>query len=179
MIINLRGTSGAGKTTIVRSVIRSVDTATPIFGALGSRQPEAIQLHRFPRPLFALGPYPAVGADTIVSRLGVQGVIDLLEKYSPRGNVIFEGLIISSMFGAIGAWLHNHPPAIIAVLDVTAAECLAGLIARQGDRPKAAKTQEAHYRNTFKVADKMRLIGMRVEMLKRDGAVATIRGWLE
>jgi hypothetical protein len=29
------------------------------------------------------------------------------------------------------------------------------------------------------VADRMRAIGMRVEMLKRDGAVDTIRGWLE
>jgi hypothetical protein len=160
-------------------VIGSIDTATPIFGTLGGHQPEAIKLDRSPRPLFALGPYPVAGCDSIVARLGVQGVLDLLEKYSPRGDVIFEGLIISSMFGAIGAWLHNHPPAIIAVLDVTLAECLAGLIARQGDRPKAAKTQEAHYRNTFKVADKMRLTGMRVEMLKRDGAVDTIRGWLE
>jgi hypothetical protein len=179
LIINLRGTSGAGKTTIVRSVIRSLDTGTPIFGALGKRQPEAIKLHRFPRPLFALGPYPTAGCDAIVARLGVQGIIDLLEKYSPHGDVIFEGLIISSMFGAIGAWLHNHPPAIVAVLDVTMTECLAGLIARQGDRQRTARTQEAHHRNTFKIADKMRTIGMRVEMLKREDAVGTIWGWLE
>jgi hypothetical protein len=88
-------------------------------------------------------------------------------------------LLPSSEFGAIGAWLQNHPPAIVAVLDVTLAECLAGLTARQGDRPKAAKTQEAHHRNTFKVADRMRAVGMRVEMLERDKAVNTIRGWLE
>jgi hypothetical protein len=160
-------------------LIRSNDTATPIFGALGARQPEAIRLHRFPRPLFALGPYPTAGADTIVSRLGVEGVIGLLEKYASHGDVIFESLIVSSMFGTIGAYLHNHPPAIVAILDVTLAECLAGLTARQGNRPKAAKTQEAHHRNTFKMADRMRAIGMRVEMLKRDGAVDTIRGWLE
>jgi len=153
--------------------------ATPIFGALGVRQPEAIKLDRFPRPLFALGPYPAAGADTIVSQLGVEGVIGLLENYTAQGDVIFESLIVSSMFGTIGAYLHNHPPAIVAVLDVTLAECLEGLIARQGDQPKAAKTQEAHHRNTFKVADRMRAIGMRVEMLKRDNAVDTIRGWLE
>jgi hypothetical protein len=178
MIINLRGTSCAGKTTIVRSLIGSLD-ATPIFGALGQRQPEAIKLHRHQRPLYALGPYPAAGADAIVSRLGVQGVIDLLEKYSPHGDVIFEALIISSMYGAIGNWLRDHPPAIVAVLDVTMKECLAGLVARQGDRPRPAKTQEDHHRNTFKVADKMRAIGMRVEMLNRADAVDTICGWLE
>ena len=179
MIINLRGTSAAGKTTIVRSLIKSLDPGTPIFGVLGERQPEAIKLDRSPHPLFALGPYPAAGCDTIVARLGVQGVIDLLRKYSPRGDVIFEGLILSSMFGAVGAWLRDHPPAIVAVLDVTMADCLAGLIERQGDRQKAAKTQAAHHRNTFKVADKMRAMGMRVEMLKREGAVNTIQDWLE
>jgi hypothetical protein len=50
---------------------------------------------------------------------------------------------------------------------------------RQGDRQKTARTQEAHHRNTFMVADKMRAIDMRVEMLERDKAVNTIRGWLE
>jgi hypothetical protein len=175
----LRGTSGAGKTTIVRSLIASIDTATPLYGALGARRPEAIQLSCLQRPLFALGPYPAAGCDALVSRLGVQGVINLLEKYSALGDTIFEGLIISSMFGAIGSWLRNHPPAIVAVLDVTLAEARAGLTVRQGDRQKTARTQEAHHGNTFKVADKMRAIGMRVEMLQRDEAVNTIRGWLK
>jgi len=179
LIINLRGTSGAGKTTIVRSLIASIDIGTPIYGALGARLPEAIQLGCLQRPLFALGPYPAAGCDAVVSRLGVRGVINLLEKYSALGDVIFEGLIISSMFGTIGSWLRNHPPAIVAVLDVTLAEALAGLSARQGDQQKAARTQEAHHRKTFKVADKMRAVGMRVEMLERDKAVNTIRGWLE
>ena len=178
MLINLRGTSGAGKTTIVRRIIKSSDTATPIYGALGMRQPEAIKLHHSPRPLYALGPYPAAGADSVIGRLGVQGVIDLLEKYSSRGDVIFEGLIISSMFGTIGEWLRDHPPVVVAVLDVTLEDCLAGLRERQGDRQKAAKTQEAHYRNTLKVADRMRAMGMSVVMLKREGAVDTIRSWL-
>src|SRR4029079_10425868 len=80
LIINLRGTSGAGKTTIVRSLIASIDIATPIYGALGARLPEAIQLGCLQRPLFALGPYPAAGCDAVVSRLGVRGVINLLEK---------------------------------------------------------------------------------------------------
>jgi hypothetical protein len=146
---------------------------------LGVRQPEAIKLDRSPQPLYALGPYPAAGCDSIIGRLGVQGVIDLLAKYSACGDVIFEGLIISSMFGSIGDWLRHHPPVIVAVLDVTLEDCLAGLRERQGDSQKAAKTQGAHRRNTFKVADKMRAFGMRVEMLKREGAVDTIRAWLQ
>jgi len=179
LIIQLRGTSGAGKTTIVRSLIESFPKPTPIYGAFGTGQPEAIKLHRSPRPLYALGPYPAAGCDSIIGRLGVQGVIDLLEKYCARGDVIFEGLIISSMFGRLGEWLKDHPPVIVAVLDVSIADCLAGLADRQGDKQKTAKTLKAHYDNTFKVADKMRNISMRVEMLKRQCALETIRELLQ
>ena len=179
MIIQLRGTSGAGKTTIVRNVIKRCGTATPIYGVLGARQAEAIKIHRRTRPLYALGPYPAAGCDSILSRLGVQGVIDLLDKYSAKGDIIFEGLILSSMFGKVGEWLRDNPPVIVAVLDVTLKDCLAGIRERQGDQQKPAKTVEAHHLNTFKAADKMRAIGMRVEMLRRDGAVETISGWLQ
>ncbi|HZP69242.1 MAG TPA: hypothetical protein VFB29_04800 [Pseudolabrys sp.] len=176
MIVNLRGTSGSGKTTIVRRLIANYD-AKPVYGMLGWRQPEAIKLLR-PAPLYALGPYPAAGCDAVASALGVEGVIRLLEKYAARGDVIFEGLIISSMFGAIGAWLRDHPPAIIAVLDVGLDECRAGLSERQGNQQRAARTQEAHHLRTLQVADKMRAAGMRVEKLNREEAVPAIIAWL-
>jgi hypothetical protein len=92
VIINLRGTSGSGKTTVVRNLIKSCEVR-PIYGLLGHRQPEAIALQRPHRALYALGPYPAAGCDSILGRLGVKGVITLLEKYRTRGDIIFEGLI--------------------------------------------------------------------------------------
>jgi hypothetical protein len=178
MIINLRGTSASGKSTIVRNLLYAKGNAfRNIYGVLGPRSPEAVHLPD--RNLYALGPYPVAGCDSVVGKLGVQGVIDLLEKYSAKGHVIFEALIISSMYGAIGEWLRLHPPVIIALLDVSLAECLAGLKERQGDRQKKAKTIEAHYHNTFKVADDMNFNKkMRVEMLKREGAVEKILSWL-
>ena len=102
-IINLRQTSASGKTTIVCQLLEHTGSE-PLYGMFGRRQPEAVRILGT-RPLFAIGPYPAAGCDSVLSRAGVQGVIDLLEKYSAMGDVIFEGLIISSMFGAIGEWL--------------------------------------------------------------------------
>lgn len=176
-IINLRQTSASGKTTIVRRLIERVGSE-PLYGMFGPKRPEA---HRLlcERPLFALGPYPAAGVDAVVSRFGIAGVIALLDKYAARGDVLFEALIISSMFGTVGQWLESRKSnTIIAVLDVTLADCLAGLAERQGDNPKAAKTLEDHYRRTLKVAERMRDQGLRVEMLKRDGAVDTLLAWL-
>jgi hypothetical protein len=178
-VINLRGTSAAGKTTIVRRLIETAPVARPIYGSLGWKRPEAIKLHGPQRPLFCLGPYPASGADAIVSQLGVQGVVALLDKYSARGDVLFEALIISSMFGAVGEWLRVHPPAIVAVLDATLAECAAGLRERQGDRQRAVKTQAEHHHRTLAVTERMRALGMTVETLNRECAVERISGWLK
>jgi thymidylate kinase len=177
MIINLRGTSAAGKTTIVRRLIEKHDSK-PLYGFLGWRQPEAIKLARPKRDLFALGPYPASGCDAVVSALGVKGVLHLLEKYSARGDIVFESLIVSSMFGAVGAWLRDHPPAIIAVLDVTLAEARAGLSERQGNQQRTAKTQKDHHYRTLRTADRMRAAGMDIRMLARDGAPQRILEWL-
>jgi hypothetical protein len=58
MLINLRGTSGSSKTTIVRRLLHQWG-ARPIFGLLGLRAPVAYRLDRAPldAPVYVLGPY--------------------------------------------------------------------------------------------------------------------------
>jgi hypothetical protein len=177
MIINLRQTSAAGKTSIVRAVLAQTG-AVPIWGMFGPKRPQAVRA-LLPRPLFAVGPYPAAGCDAVVSRCGISGVLYLLDKYAAQGDVIFEALIVSSMFGAVGEWLEARKDnVIVAVLDVTLEDCRAGLAERQRDNPKIAKTQADHYHRTLAVAAQMKQRGMRVEMLQRIGAVDTILDWL-
>jgi hypothetical protein len=178
VIINLRQTSASGKTTTVNKLLER-SGALPLYGLWGPRRPQAMRALG-PRPLFALGPYPAAGCDAVISAFGIDGLLWLLDKYADKGDVIFEALIISSMFGAIGDWLEARKEnAIVAVLDVTLDDCRAGLAARQGDHQKAAKTQEAHFDRTLAVAKQMRELAMRAEMLKRENAVETILGWLK
>lgn len=133
--------------------------------------------------LYIVGPYnvPTGGCDAVVSRLGIAGCVQLLEKYAKKGDVIFEGLIISSMWGAVGDWLACHKKeVIIAPITATLKECAEGLDARQEEgRGKGNKTQQTHYDGTLRVVEKAKREGFRVEPLDRDGAVFTLIDWLK
>ena len=52
MIIQLRGTSASGKSTIVRGVLKALGGGRPIFGAFGPRQPQAHVIEGRARPLY-------------------------------------------------------------------------------------------------------------------------------
>jgi hypothetical protein len=178
-VINLRGTSGSGKTTVVVNLLAACKgTLRKRYGLLGPTQPEAVQVQGPSRLLTVLGPYPISGGDTIVGRAGVNGVIELVQKYREEGDVLFEALIISSMYGKVGKWLLQHPPVIVAVLDVTLDECREGLYERQILR-KVAKTQEIHFKGTNRVATQMEKDGIRVEHVTREVAPMTIWEWLK
>jgi hypothetical protein len=179
VIINIRGTSGSGKSTIVKALLMT-RLAVPIYSTLGLKHPEA---YRAPNQLHIIGPYnvPTGGCDAVVGRLGIQGCVQLLEKYVTRGDLIFEGLIISSMWGAVGEWLAvRKKDVIIAPISATLKECAEGLDARQEEgRAKGNKTQKIHYDGTLRVIEKAKKEGFRVESLDRHGAVDTILGWLK
>lgn len=99
MIINIAGTSGSGKSTIVRSIIEAADKVKEhsegkkILGytcfGLGSK------------PLFIVGPYnkPSGGADNI------QPLSEVFEQvliaYTVENNVLFEGLLVSRSKGRL------------------------------------------------------------------------------
>src|SRR5262249_29980519 len=87
MLINLRGTSGAGKTTVVRALMAQCSHKA-IYGALGPRLPEAYEL-TLPLcdPVYVIGPYltPCGGCDRI---LPFALVPQLIEKYAQQGHVV-------------------------------------------------------------------------------------------
>jgi hypothetical protein len=192
-VINLRGTNGSGKTTVVVNLLAACKgTLRKRYGLLGPAQPEAVQVQGPSRLLTVLGPYPINGGDAIVGRAGVSGVIELVQKYREEGDVLFEALIISSMYGKVGKWLLQHPPVIVAVLDVTLDECREGLYKRQivrahggrwcafRGRPRGvAQKQEFHFKQTNRVALQMEKDGIRVEHVTREVAPMTIWGWLK
>ena len=130
MLINLRGTHGSGKSTIVRTLLDAND-ALPIYGLLGRQRAEAYALLG---KTFVLGPYTQQcgGLDAVQP---YQLIVPLIMKYGAVGHVIFEGALVSSCWGVVGRLIERWGrDAIIAFLDTSAAECIARVEARRAER---------------------------------------------
>ena len=131
-IISLRDTHGAGKSTIVRNLLEAND-ARPIH-VDGARRPEAYQLSIAGQTYYVIGPYltECGGCDAVRP---YELIAELIKKYSQRGHVVFEGAVISSYWGAIGAllerWKRN---AIIAFLDTSVEESIRRVQERRTQR---------------------------------------------
>jgi shikimate kinase len=94
LIVNLRGTSGSGKTTVARTFMDRYphETLTRAGKAVGVR----VDVTEFRAPLFLIGTYNNVcgGLDTVPTQLeGAQRAI-LAYKY---GHVLCEGLLVSGV----------------------------------------------------------------------------------
>jgi thymidylate kinase len=126
MLINVRGTSGAGKTTVVRAVMASCPHE-PIYAALGPRLPEAYALCG--RQAFVIGPYlsPCGGCDRV---LPFALVPQLIEKYAAQGDVLFEGMLLSTCYGVIGR-LTETRDSVVLFLDTPLDVCIARVEARR------------------------------------------------
>lgn len=131
MIVKLHGTSGSGKTTVARELMKaSVANPTPLPN-LG-RRPSGYMclIPGVARPLFILGPYETTcgGLDALGN---ADDHIELLLKYGPQGHVFYEGLLQSGFYGRIGAaseiFGDDH---VFAFLDTPIELC----IKRVGDR---------------------------------------------
>src|SRR5262245_48356036 len=136
MLINLRGTSGSGKSTVVRNLMAQTG-CKPIYGALGLRLPEAYQL-KLPQPVYVLGPYTTAcggGCDQVQPFALIP---EMIERYAKRGCVIFEGLLMSTFFGEVGRLLMETGDSAVMFLDTPLRICI--------DRVKARRRAAGNFR---------------------------------
>jgi hypothetical protein len=158
MVINIRGTNASGKSTIARQLLTDF-TATKIFGVLGPKHPEAYTLSvpGVRQPVFILGPYPHRGNTGGCDRVQPYDLILLLlDKYSPRGHILFEGSLVSDNYGQIGEWLAARGrDAVVLFLDTPLDVCLERLRARTANAgvKHIAKRYEAIKRVRLKFLD--------------------------
>jgi len=155
MLISLRGTNGSAKSTVIRTLIASCHNHA-IYGALGSRLPEAYQLEvrGVSRPVFILGPYHLTecgGCD----RFKYDTVLRLLEKYEPKGHVIFEGVIITSVYGRVGALMEKYKKdSVFVFLNTSLETCLKRVEARSGNSRDERLVKNVTLK--FKTAERIR-----------------------
>jgi hypothetical protein len=125
-IIKIHGCSGAGKTTAVRHFM-AAGVYRPIRNTLG--KVEAYVDDKAEN--FVLGSYESNcgGMDTVGS---AKEVIDLVDLYAPMGNVVFEGLLQSTYYGAMGTHSQKYGDNYIyAFMDTPIETCLERVIARR------------------------------------------------
>jgi len=169
MIINLRGPNAAGKTTIARDLMARAE-CRPVRLKPGGRPIG----YAGPAPwrLEVLGSYENAcgGCDTIRT---VQEVIDRTERAMHRGaNVLFEGILISTTFGAIGTWAQGlkFPPVLFAFLDTPMEVCLDRLEKRRAESGRATKplnleNVKAKWHQNARLVSRFREAGLKVTIL--------------
>lgn len=129
LVITIRGTMGSGKSTIVKELLSSL-SAQPILH--GNRIRGHVCLDVFGKPLHVLGPYNKAtgGCDNI----GTQDeVCNLVRQWAGKGNLLFEGLLISGLFARYNALddeLAEHH-FIHGFLDTPLDKCIDRVLARR------------------------------------------------
>lgn len=149
-ILKIHGNSGSGKTTIVRNLF---DQATTILPHGDAKKPEAYELviPGINKPIFIIGSYENTcgGVDTIPNAGELRRRVF---KYAPLGNVIYEGLLVSTYFGTVGqqmldAFGDKH---VWAFLDTPLEECITRIKARRLAAGNTKPLNETNTRNRHK-----------------------------
>lgn len=163
MIVQLRGTSGSGKSTVVYTLMKRFKTAALQLALPNQKAPCAYQIS-IPRgkPLFVLGPYntPCGGCDALPSDTVI--VRKLIEILSPKGHVLLEGLLMSGYYGEFGRWSERYGgDFVLAFLNTPLHVCLERIAARRrarGDkRPLDPTNTASKFRSVWDTYDRVRL----------------------
>lgn len=148
LIFNIRGTNGSGKSTVVRHFLPG---ARPIYGLLGARDPEAYlcNLPWLKDNLYVLGPYRnrIGGCDRIRP---FDNILTLLDKYAPRGHIMFEGVLVSDNYGRVGEWLESKGSASVVVFLDTPLEVCVERVKARTDKP-GTQHMERKFKEILKV----------------------------
>lgn len=157
MIINIRGTHGSGKSTIVK---RFLDKFEPEELGDNPKKPEGYELDLgLNRNLLVVGSYKTAcgGCD------GIQPYADIWPRvldYSNYGHVLFEGALVSSSYGNIGRASEQFGNEFVfAFLDTPLDVCLERIVERRRKRgntkPLDPKNTEHKYNSIQKSINKI------------------------
>ena len=133
MIVNIRGTHGSGKSTVVKSIMALADTIIEVPNLHKPKKPLGYFVTmRGGRSLYVVGSYETAcgGCDAI------QPYADIwprVENAAERGwDVLFEGALVSSSYGEIGRSSEKFgEDFVFAFLNTPLDVCLARIVQRR------------------------------------------------
>lgn len=154
IIIDLRGTSGSGKSTCAKRFLDE-HASTKIVGLTGKHLGYTVMLTH--RPLFILGRYtsPTGGCDTIPDMDEV--IVRINHGYNLGYNVLLEGLRTSGVMGRLGAnSVQYGPQYIFAFLDTPLTTCVKNINARRAARGALPLKDHKHTYSKFRAVESVR-----------------------
>ena len=165
MIINIRGTSGSGKTVIIRGIMEKFSMRVPLGDNI--KRPIAYELSADGLPTtYVMGSYENVcgGCDTIKTQ---DEICDRIRRYALQGHVLVEGLLMSHIFGRYAELAKElYPiPYVWAFLDTPLQVCLDRINMR---RRAKGKLDPVNPENTTKKWHDMRRVFKKCELAKLD-----------
>lgn len=130
MIVNIRGTNGSGKSTLIRQFMERYE-ATPLHDANGKE--EGYECNGGSNA-YVVGRYTTAcgGCDTIKTQ---QETKDRVDRYAVRGNVLFEGILVSTIYGPWLQFSRERGGMLWAFLNTPLDICLERIQIRNGGRP--------------------------------------------
>lgn len=154
-VVNVRGTSGSGKSTVVRGIM-TMGVVTPIGD--NEKKPDGyiVQMPGFDTHVYVVGPYTTAcgGCDQIATQ---DEICDRIRAYSKMGHVLVEGLLMSHSFARYAALDRELDQdgvhCVWAFLDTPLDVCLDRVRARREER-RAAKGGEFKELNVKNTTDK-------------------------
>lgn len=184
-IINIRGTSGSGKTHLVRQIMNCYGLRVP-YRETGRKQPIGYTFDRGERgrPLAVIGHYETAcgGCDTIAK---MERIFELVKISAANGfDVIFEGLLISADVNRhvdLHQWCQDNKQQLLVVALTTELQtCIDSINARRAARnPDLPPVKEANTISKFngvkKSLERLHQAGVHVRELSRDAALAYIK----
>lgn len=181
MIINIRGTSGSGKTFTVKGLMAKFAEVVPL--EVDGR----ISVYHCSRgvdyaPVYVVGNYhmKSGGCD----RLGTpQFICDLISKYAAFGDVIFEGLLVSRTVGRYEKLDRASGGNFIwAFLDTPLELCIERVNARRAatgnDKPFNPEGLTETWNYCQRYFKRVTAGGMDARWLSSHNSVETVWGWL-
>lgn len=148
MIIQIRGTSGSGKTTVVKQVMNYLG-GWDYYYIAGRKKP----LYYYHRDVTILGHYesPCGGCDTIGSARAIYNLIQCLPDTRSK-IVLCEGLLLSEDV----KWSLQLPDLRAVFLTTPLETCLAQIQSRRQSRGNAKPLNPANTTNRVKVIERAR-----------------------
>ena len=190
MIVNIRGTSGSGKSTSVRGLMNLAGRVERCHAysndeLFATGRPDAYELDLdLGSPLFVVGSYETEcgGCDSIPTQ---DEICARVRRYASKGHVVMEGLLMSHLFSRYAALDRELQPTpyIWAFLDTPLELCIARVKARRDARGVAKKEFNPHnttqkWHDMRRVYEKCIKAGLDARWVDHRDPVSEVLGWL-